>query len=282
MATSLVQPVDRRHRILAVLAQRSARRPGLTLVELLVSSAIMAMMAAALATLALAVSTGSRYSRGQGVAVQHARVALERIRRACLEAHASELFPGFVVVAEPVGADSFPDTLVVWRTATPADPNGLPLFREVVIFTPDPAAPNRLLEVTAPSDSTRVPAPDNQGAWRSEIAGLLVRSSTQKTQLTDLIRTAKTGSNTERGAVRFHVLHRPSDDELSRHEDGDLPWSELSWAQSIRGSQMGLRQSWCRMELQLTPGEEARNLDPEGATALTFFGSAAIYYGVMP
>jgi prepilin-type N-terminal cleavage/methylation domain-containing protein len=257
-------------------------RRGLTLVELLISSAILAMMAAALGTLALTVAGGNQYSRGQGAAAQHARVALERIRTACLEAHASEQFPGFLVVSETSGGWSFPDTLVVWRAANPADPQGLPLFRELVIFAPDPAAPNRLLEITAPSDGRQVPSPGNAAAWRTEIAALMGQSTTQSSQLTDLMRTPQTDSGTRRAAVRFHVLSRPSDDDRARVEKGELAWSELPWAQSIRGTQLGLRQTWCRIELQLMPGPGAATADPEGETAVTFFGSAAIYYGMIP
>jgi hypothetical protein len=36
------------------------------------------------------------------------------------------------------------------------------------------------------------------------------------------------------------------------------------------------------MELQLMPGEDVTAIDPEGETAQTFFGSAAIYYGMTP
>jgi hypothetical protein len=205
---------------------------------------------------------------------------LDRIRRACLEAHATQQCPGFIVVAHSAGGDSFPDTLVVWKPESAVPSSRLsPLWKELVIFTPDPESPHRLLEVTAPYDSDPAPAPDNLSAWRTEIGALLQRTSNvTKTQLTDLTRTAKTRANTYRAAVRFHVTHRPSDDDLSSGQ----PWNELPWAQGIHSSRMGLRQSWCCMELQLIPGEEARNLDPDGATALTFFGSAAIYYGITP
>ena len=260
------------------------RRCGLTLVELLISSAIMAMMAAALGTLALAVTGGNQYSQGQSAAAQHARVALDRIRTACLEAHASEEFPGFMVVSATAAGWSFPDTLVVWRpeNTPPADPDGLPLFREVVIFAPDPAAPNRLLEITAPGVNRQVPSPDNASAWRAEIDALVKQTTTQITQLTNLVRTPQIDSVTRRGAVRFHVVLRPSDDDWTGYQNGELPWSELPWAQSIRGTKVGLRQAWCRMELQLMPGEGATAIDPEGDAALTFFGSAAIYYGMTP
>jgi hypothetical protein len=209
-------------------------------------------------------------------------VVLDRIRAACLEAHASSQFPGMLVVAEPIAAWSFPDTLVVWRTETPANPSGLPLFKELVIFAPDPAAPSRLLEITAPSDNRQVPAPSNASLWRAELTALYARSTTQKTQLTNLLRTPKTDSGARRAALRFHVMLRPSDDEWSRYTGGQLAWNDLSWAQSMRGSKTGLRQSWCRAELQLMPGEESMAADPEGESAITFLGSAAIYYGLTP
>lgn len=263
-------------------SMRRARPAGLTLIELLIASSIMAMMAAALGALALAVSTGNQQSHGQGVAVQHARVALGRIRTTCLGAHASREFPGYLVVAEEVGSWRFPDSLVVWRSDNPTDPEGLPRFRELVIFTPDPAAPNRLLELTAPNDDREVPSPDDGSAWRTEVDALLQRGTTQITQLTDLVRTPLVDNRSRRGAVRFHVMLRPSREDLDEHEAGSKAWSELPWAQSVRGSQMGLRQAMCRIELQLMPGASAAQQDPGGATALTFFSSAAIYYGVAP
>jgi hypothetical protein len=82
--------------------------------------------------------------------------------------------------------------------------------------------------------------------------------------------------------VRFHVALRPSDDDWSRFQNSELTWSELPWAQSIYGSSIGMRQAWLRMELQLMPGDDAAAIDPEGETALTFFDSAAIYYGKTP
>jgi hypothetical protein len=76
--------------------------------------------------------------------------------------------------------------------------------------------------------------------------------------------------------VRFHVTLRPSESDWAEYENGDLAWTDLPWAQSIHGSQTGLRQAWCRVELQLMPGDSAFAVDPEGDTAVTFFGSAAI------
>ncbi|MBW3598543.1 MAG: hypothetical protein KY475_14885 [Planctomycetes bacterium] len=248
----------------------------MSLIEMLLASAVMAMIATAVGALAMAVNTGSQYSRGRGEAVQHARVALDRIQRACLAAHANETFPGFFTVPTLVDDDLFPDTLVVWRSANPADPAGLPRYSELVIFAPDPANSNRLLEITAPGDQRTVPSPADLAAWRTEIAALISRDTTTKTQLTDLLRTAAAGDES-RGAVRFDVTLRPSDEELSDYRNGDIAWSDMPWAQSIHGGDVGLRQTWCRIELQLVTSQEAR---ADAETALTFFGSAAIYYGL--
>jgi hypothetical protein len=96
------------------------------------------------------------------------------------------------------------------------------------------------------------------------------------------VRTPQTSGGTRRAAVRFHLVLRPSDDDWTRFQNDELPWSELPWSQSIYGSSVGLRQAWCTMELQLMPGEDVTAIDPEGETAQTFFGSAAIYYGMTP
>ncbi len=260
-------------------ADHVARR-GMSLIELLLASTVMAMIAGAAGALAVAVNTGSQYSRGQGVAVQHARVALDRIQTACLEAHASAAFPGFLVVPQQVGEWTFPDTLVVWRSSAPADPEGLPRYAELAIYTPDPASPRRLLEITAPGDHRTVPAPADIDAWRAAVATLMERETTRKTQLTNLVRTPRTDEGERLAAVRFHVALRPSEEELAAYRSREISWGDVSWAQSVHGGQVGLRQAWCQIELQLTPRVDARANDPEGNAALTFFGSAAIYYGV--
>ena len=96
------------------------------LAELLIVSVVMVLLAGTLATLSMAVQLSNEQQQGTGLAMQHGRVALERIQRALSEATANEQFPGCVVFSEALGGWQYPDTLVVWHPqATATDSNGI-------------------------------------------------------------------------------------------------------------------------------------------------------------
>lgn len=267
-------------------ASVSEDRRGLTLLELLIAMSIMVMVVAALTGLARAVQLGSQYGEGHGSATQHARVVIERITRSIGEATASESFPGFIVVADEVGAWRFPDTLVVWRpSAAAADPDGLPRFNELVIYSPDSDSPNQLLELTVPSDTRPVPPIDQEAAWAAEIAAIKSSSRTERVALTTLLRVASLSEANElqtRGAVRFEVRLRPSAEEWTDYRSGTLDWDELAWVQGLHGTGAGVRQAWLRMELQLMPGDQAVADGFGEYEAIPFFGSATLYYEMKP
>jgi hypothetical protein len=244
----------------------------------------MSIVALAMAALATAVRSTRSYAEGQGTAAQHARVVLARIRNTVEEAAASADFPGMAVLSSQVGSFSFPDTLVVWKpTGNPVNPAGPPLYNELVIYCPDPAAPNRLLEITAPTDTRTTPALTDTAAWQSNINAIKTSNAAVKTILTDMLRVADAGSGTSgtgssqlRAALRFSVVIRPSQADWTNYKNGTTAWSALNWVQGINGSQAGLRQAWCRTELQLvsTPTTTAT----ANTEAMPFFGSAALYY----
>jgi hypothetical protein len=245
--------------------------------------AIVSIMVAALAVLASTIQTASRHSHGHDWATQHARVVLERIERTLLAATASEQFPGFAAFSDQIGPWEFPDTLVVWHPEfAAADPNGVPLLSELVIFCCDPSFPNRLLEIRAANETGPAPAIHNTASWKAELARIKSSASAQRVLLTDLLRVASVEDGTDRSsrraAVRFDVIVRPSDDAWNSYVSGGVTWADLPWVQDIYGSQTGLRQAWCRIELQLMPGDSAWRDDPAGETSLPFFGSGAIYY----
>lgn len=256
-------------------------RRGLTLVELLIAAAVMSLIAATLGMLAMAVQSGADYSLNRGVATQHARVAVERIERTLNGAHANGQWPPFGVYSERVGTWDFPDTLVVWSpVGSPADPDGTPLRNELVIYCPDPTVPNRLIEIR-PSSSAPVPALADGAAWTGFLAAEKASSTADRVTLTDLLRAmpATDAASTEtsvRGALRFAVRMRPDDTQWAGYEAGTVAWDELLWPQDLFGSQTGVRQAWCRFELQLVaeaaPGNEAAR------QPMAFFGSAAVYY----
>lgn len=257
------------------------KRSGLSLVELLVAVSILGLVAAALGTLTTAVHTSNEYAIGQGGAVQHARVAMHRIRSACENATANADYPGFWVLTTQKSTWKFPDILVVWRPSGLAvDPNGAPRYSELVIFAADPNDPTHLVEVTAPDDHRVVPTLSSTSSWATNINAILSADTSKKIMLTDRLRVAShgTASTDERAAIRFEMRYRPTLAEWSAFKAGTKPWADLSWPQNLYGSTAGVRQSWCAIELQVMPlGFECRGTDA-AALALTFFDSAALYY----
>jgi prepilin-type N-terminal cleavage/methylation domain-containing protein len=255
---------------------------GLTLVEMLLAISILGITAGALTGLALSVQQGTTYSQDYSTATQHARVALERISRTVRQAYAAGAYPGAVVVYDAVGAWQFPDTLVVWHpNGAPVNAGGPPLLSEVVIYCPDPANPNRLLEVTVPGNSSPIPlnaASLNTAGWRAQIKGFASGGGANQVLLTDLVRPAQLDANTLRAAVRFAADMHPTDSEWTACQAQPSLWSSLGWPQGLGGAQTGLRQVAIRVELQLLPASLAGQTDPQAQQTVPFLGSAAFSY----
>ncbi|MDP6467522.1 MAG: hypothetical protein QF918_07275 [Pirellulaceae bacterium] len=274
--------------------RRPLHRRGLTLMELMMVTTILVMMAGAMAALATVVQSGSDFNHANGVVTQYGRVALERIERAVSSATANAEFPGCFVYSEQFDEWNYPDTLIVWHpTETAADPSGLPMIDELVVFCANPESPSELLEIRLSDVPGAVPALDDNVGWQMLLTEFKFGNTAKRVPLTDLLRTAApTNGHTvpERGAVRFDVRLRPSAAEWSEFQRGTRDWDDLSWAQSIHGSGTGLRQTWCRIELQLqmeqflpAGGSKMGTSEPgvsgTGADTTTpFFGSATVYH----
>jgi prepilin-type N-terminal cleavage/methylation domain-containing protein len=260
---------------------RPRRRRGLTLVELLAVSAILLMMAGTLGSLALSVQNTNRHQFSRGLTLQHGQVLLVRLQRQMQLATANASFPGFASFSTSVGGNSYPDTLVVWRPATAAvDPNGLPRIHELVVYSPNPAAPDELWEITIPSDTRTAPPLTNQAAWLVELDRFRTGANAQRNVLTDLLRIAAPRDHAgksigTRAALRFEIQRRPSASQWSSFTSGSTTWDALPWVQGIYGPQVGLAQNWCRFEFQLRPGDEVTH---HRDAAIPFFGSAAVYF----
>ncbi len=267
--------------LIRVANGRRARR-GFTMIELLIAAAIMSVLVLGLAAMADAVHRGNEHSTGYGLAVQHARVVLERIARHVERATASEEFPGVLVVSETVDSYTFPDTLVVWSPDGAASaPDGAPRVGELVIYTTNPTQPNELWELTDRDSTSAAPAVTDASAWRSLVSMLRTSNTSEKVLLTDLVRVAQVRSSdvsTRRPAIRFAHRLTPSQTQWSEYRGGTRSWENLDWAQGIGGASTGLRQSWVRYELQLEPGEPPSANNAGAMPAYPFFGSAALYY----
>jgi type II secretory pathway pseudopilin PulG len=254
------------------------RRRAMTLLELMLAMSILLMVVGILGGLAQTAQQGFEYSEGYGVAAQHARVVLDRIARDVGQATANAAFPGCMVSAETVGSYRYPDTLVVWKASGTVTAGRLPCYNELVIYCPNPSAPNQFVQMTTTNTST-APAADDASAWLTALTALKKDAATKTVVLTDLLRTCSTGSGTAtRGAVRFEARLRPSAADWTSYAAGSTTWSNLPWAQGVYGTKTGLRQVWVRTELQLTPGVAWTVNDSAAVQVVPYFGSAALYY----
>ncbi|TWT31381.1 PulJ/GspJ family protein [Blastopirellula retiformator] len=258
--------------------KRTTRR-GLTLAEMLVATAIMGMMAAALSTIALAVQMAHEFAAEQGVMAQHARVIVDRIQRDFSAATASETFPGAQVVTYYDSTYPFPQAIAIWRPETVAvDPAGWPRIDELKFFAADPDDPNRMLEFQATSDPRT--APTTNAGWQNLVEELINAEDVEKVELTDQLAAPKMTDGAVRSysTLRFEMRVRPSLDEITDFRNGVKAWDTLRWPQRAYSHDSGTRQSWVAFQFQLAPDEtsaERSSIDPEAAP---FFGSAAIFY----
>ena len=252
----------------------------MTLVELLLASSIMAMAVVAMASLGSVTQSAASYTNGHNGVVEQARMIAARIKRTVEGATASDEFPGFIVIAATVDGQRFPDSLVVWHPEGDAvDPDGLPRANELVIYTPHPAFPNTLVEITLPGDSQIMPAISDTASWRSELLSAQLGADSKQVVLSRQLRVCTTTGEAfngytpkRRGAIRFEGRLRPSAEEVDFYKAATLDWDAMTWAQGIRSAETGLRQAWVRFELQLVPE------DVVGGESVPFFGSAALYH----
>ena len=259
------------------------RDRGMTLVELLVASSIMALAVAAIASLGSAAQSSAAYGNAHGSAVEQGRMITSRIARTVEEATVNDKFPGFIVISNTVDGERYPDALVVWHPdGAAADPDGWPRKDELVIYTPHPIFVNTLVELTMPDNAATVPEISDTAAWQTLLLSAQLGASSKQTVLTRQLRVCTTngavipvGYNPQRrGAVRFESRLRPSEKELASYTAAELDWEQMTWPQNIHSSETGLRQAWLSFEIQIMPEGVA------GAEAVPFFGSASLYYDI--
>jgi hypothetical protein len=223
------------------------------------------------------VQQATDYAYGHGAAAQHARVVVERIERAVEQSAATTDYPPLAVLSETFGAWKFPETLVVWKSD--ANTDRIPQVGELVIFCPSVASPNALWELTASGDTRTAPMAD-AAALKVIVDGLKVSPGSQKTVLTEIVRTGiiPEDSNKARAAVRFVSRLQPTEAEWASFRASTLNWNQLTWAQGIYGSATGLRQAWVRFELQLEPIDNVATSGDNEYPVIPFFGSATRHY----
>lgn len=259
---------------------------GLMLAELLVATTILLLIALAVGMLASAVHGAHAFCQGYLVAGQHARVALSRIEQTVRKAYANEQFPGCLVVAEPVGNQELPQTLVVWTPSpTPAHPSGRPLVGELTLFSPNPLRPHELVEIRDPGNSNLAPLTSDLAGWRTLTETLRHSPTVSRLVLTDRLRTAPLAGQWNealtaselRGLVRFRRLIAPTEQAWSEYRAGNRAWEDLDWPLDSYRHTSGTRCVVCQCELQLVTS----SLATAGSTALPFYGSAYFTYELL-
>ncbi|RCS42089.1 type II secretion system protein [Bremerella cremea] len=257
---------------------QTTRKPGLTLAELLVASAVMGILCVGFGTLAVSVQMANTFAQERNQVGQHARVILLRIENAIQKAHATEAFPGFLPITYDDGSYDFPQAIAIWNPSG-IPTNDYPLVNQLTFFACDPAAPNRLLEITNPSLTTVAPALNAPSDWRNLVQRLIDDTNSDMVEITDLLRAGKLGSNFY-STLRFKSRITPTATELAEARAGTVSWESLNWPTSIYSSQSGLRQAWCAFEFQLVPSSDIATHATFKDESSPFFGSSALYYQV--
>jgi len=263
------QPADLRH------------RQGLSLTELLVSSAVMGIICLSFGTLAMSVQMANEYAHEKNMVGQHSHAILQRIERTIRTAHANEAFPGIHVISYTKNGYDFPQSIAIWTPADRTTAGDYPTLGELTFFISDPDAPNRLLEVTA---STSVAAPDltDTAEWQEVVDRMLDSDSTEIAEISDLVRVGKVNNTDSEyySTLRFEPRYSPTDAELADARAETTDWEALSWSNSVYSASTGLRQTWVSFEFQLVSTDSMENHADMQESAVPFFGSSALYYQV--
>jgi len=260
---------------------RTLRR-GFTLPELLCAVAILSILALAMGTLSFGVSNANDHSRGQNEAAQHARVVLDRIRRNVLAAKASESFPGCMVASTTVGAYSYPDRLLIWKSdGIAAGATELPKRQDLIVYTFNPSKPTEIWEVTN-TDTTTLTGTSN--AYLNSVVDAILAGSSTKTVISDRLDIAVTGNNTgvrlaelisdntSRGLLRFRILMAPSATQWAEYKAATRTWNNIDWPLDQYYSDTGIRRVSLLTELQMMADDSSEK------PPVPFFGSVTKVY----
>jgi len=266
---------------------------GFTLPELLLAVTVTSFLSLVLGGLITAMQTAWDHTRHLEAVESQARASLERIRYMVSQAGlyqtgSQPVRPGIAVVSRTVGGTTVPCVLVVWSggrhggMAANGVQTRLPRINELVIYTPDPAAPTRLVEIVAPNVTTSIDF--NASTFDSTILTLLGGKQVQLAPLCDRLRTSLLASGTSGtvGNIRFEIFERPTASEIAAVSPGTVAWKSLVWAGGVCSSDSGLRQLTLRTEMLLETRTTAPAATSPSATALPFFGSASYRYVYQP
>ncbi len=298
---------------------------GMTLAELLISMTILSMMSVVLAGMSNAVNSAWSYTKGIEETDLQAQAALERIgfmvtQTGVYKVAGQPTRLGMVVVTRPVGAQQLPDVLVLWTGGRSGgmSANGvqtrLPVAGELLIYTWNASAPNQLIEVAFPGQTTAFDFTATD--LTTQVANLLASTSAEIIPLCERLRvssvsntgtsastpsppvaspsiygpsmptslpsspSSSSGTTFDVGNVRFTLTRTPNDSDLAAATPQTTAWTQLNWPQGKFGSRSGMRQANLQLELQVEPDGIVRASDT--ISAIPFFGSASVRYVYEP
>jgi hypothetical protein len=256
------------------------RPSGMTLVELTVAMSVMSLVVVVLGGIITVVDASRRHIEGLHEATALGRFAVGRVHDAVNRTGTYRIGPGGTVAGiGVVWTDGRPETLVLWtggRDASLAEQSPLsrrPRANELVIVTPDPIDPTRLVEIVVPNATDEVDFTASTFATR--VRQLIASPNAEKITLCDRMRVVQLPGTTV-AAVRFEGEETPTDGQLAGTAAGGAAWRDLPWAGGISTSTSGLRQVALRIEIQVISFGSAHV--SAASPALPVFGSAVRRY----
>jgi prepilin-type N-terminal cleavage/methylation domain-containing protein len=263
---------------------------GFTLLELILALFITSLAVVSLSGLMLAVQSAWTVSKNYQEVGLQGRGILDRVRWMVAQTGTYRIGSGKVqlglsVISRSVDGVLLPETLVVWsggrsggiqQKRQPAV--SLPKINELVIFTPDPASPNHLVEILIASNSSTIDFADVNFA--ATIQSLISGSAAgDRLTLTDRLRTCRVSeSGSLLGNLRFELLQLPSNEQVTTTTAGSDQWYALPWSQGMGFSRGGLRTAFVRLEIQLETVQGSVSVGQSSPTSLPILGSASVRY----
>lgn len=207
------------------------QRQGLTLVELVIGIALMAMVATSLSMMTEHVMQSAGNVERLNEATQ-VNLALQRhFETMCAAAIVTDDFPGVQMVTTPTGQSG----VAIRDTLGPS----LPTQDQIVFLTYDPLNPE-LWCLFRSNTKASVPAATDGVAWSALFQSTISSVGSEKNVVTEKL--VVTTDVTGRQAVTvFQESQQPSEAEIADYRGGSLAWADLNWPQDKYTAEYGVQ-----------------------------------------